>query len=34
MRRYAKADGDEQRYDTSKTQVFIAFYKIGDRGRI
>ena len=28
MRRYATADGDEQRYKTSKTQVSLAFYKI------
>ena len=28
MRRYANADGDEQRYKTLKTQVFIAFCKI------
>ena len=28
MRRYANADGDEQRYKTSKTQVSLAFCKI------
>ena len=28
MRRYAKAGGVEQRYKTSKTQVFLAFYKM------
>ena len=28
MRRYANADGVEQRYKTSKTQVSIAFCKI------
>ena len=37
MRRYANADGDEQRYKTSKTQVSLAFCKIvivtGRRGR-
>ena len=28
MRRYANADGDEQRYKISKTQVSLAFCKI------
>ena len=28
MRRYANANGDEQRYKTSKTQAFFAFYKM------
>ena len=28
MRRYANADGDEQRYKTLKTQVSLAFCKI------
>ena len=28
MRRYANADGDEQRYMTLKTQVSLAFCKI------
>ena len=28
MRRYANADGDEQRYKTSKTQVSLTFCKI------
>ena len=28
MRRYANADGDEQRYKTSKTQVSLALCKI------
>ena len=28
MRRYENADGDEQRYKTSKTQVSLAFCKI------
>ena len=28
MRRYANADGDEQRYKTSKTQVSLALGKI------
>ena len=28
MRRYANADGDEQQYKTSKTQVSLAFCKI------
>ena len=28
MHRYANADGDEQRYKTSKTQIFLAFYKM------
>ena len=27
-RRYANADGDEQRYKSSKTQVFLAYYKM------
>ena len=26
MHRYVNADGDEQQYKTSKTQVFHAFY--------
>ena len=34
MLRYANADGDEQRYLTSKTQVFLAFLQNCDRGRI
>ena len=34
MRRYANADGDEQRYNTSKTHVSLAFCKNCDRGRI
>ena len=33
MRRYANADGDEQRYKTSKTQVSLTFCNC-DRGRI
>ena len=28
MRRYANANGDEQRYKMTKTQVFLAFYKM------
>ena len=28
MRRYTNADGDEQRYKTSKTQISLAFCKI------
>ena len=28
MRRYANADGDEQRYKTSKTQVSLIFCKL------
>ena len=28
MRRYANADGDEQRYKTSKTQVSLTFCKL------
>ena len=28
MRRYANADGDEQRYKTLKTQVSLAFCEI------
>ena len=28
MRRYANVNGDEQRYKMSKTQVFLAFYKM------
>ena len=28
MRRYANANGDEQRYKTSKKQAFFAFYKM------
>ena len=34
MRRYASADWIEQRSKTSKTQVFLAFDKKGERGRI
>ena len=34
MRRYANADGDEQRYKTSKTQVSLTFSVNCDRGRI
>ena len=33
MRRYANADGDEQRYKMSKTQVSLAFRKIVIRCR-
>ena len=28
MRRYVNADGDDQRYKTTKTQVSLAFCKI------
>ena len=28
LRRYANADGDEQRYKTLKTQISLAFCKI------
>ena len=34
MRRYANADGDEQPYKTSKTQVSLTFYVNCDRGRM
>ena len=34
MRRYANADGDEQRHKTSKTQVSLAFFLNCDRGKI
>ena len=34
MPRYANADGDEQRYKTSKTQVSLTFSVNCDRGRI
>ena len=34
MRCYANADGDEQRYKTSKTQVSLTFSVHCDRGRI
>ena len=34
MRRYANADGDEQPYKTSKTQVSLTFSVNCDRGRI
>ena len=34
MRRYANADGDEQRYKKSKTQVSLTFPVNCDRGRI
>ena len=28
MCRYANVDGEEQWYNTSKTQIFLAFYKM------